>query len=835
MNMNETGDFQGLVGRVDGLEGRIAELERAWVRTAAADIVPLAAPELKKVPMPQTKPEPAPEPKPLPQPQLHHIPEMAIQLSTVKAAGGEAAPSTTLEERIGLYWLSKLGIGFLVVGVALLIVYSFKNFGPAAKIATGFVMSSLLMVAGEYLEKRNKIPWYARLLEGGAWAMGYFTTYAMYHVESVRLIQDPLTDLILLLGVAGLAVAHAINKRSQAMAVCSITLGFLTLTLSHITTFSSVAAAVLVALTVVLAVRQKWYPLFLYSVLASYASFLANGSLSFSLHSLALPAPYEGAGAAFSKMCMTLAPCLFGFGIVPLLVKVEKKGDENILITGTIINAAVFSAFFFSRAYDFFGTAASIYNLAMAVWFFTLAVLCKRAGSAACARINALFALTIGTFYFSGANIGRVSYVYLALELALLVWAGLTFKLKSFRWFAMALACVVSAGVVEHMCLDDTIRVGGTLLPFGLVAALASIAALSFSAYLQRLKTMAENASVAERKIAFHEYWTLAVFQAWILPLAMISIAFDTLGRMPEVVRTPVLLLSWGLLAASVVTMAIKMQSRYMQVVSIVILALIVIPATLNWNFQWIVSIDATLLLYAAALAHRHYASVFKRSSVIPFRAQFFIAALCTFLLPLGADWRGEQLANFWGAEAVCLLLVGMVLKDRFVRMLAPVVFFIAFLTVFANSFEWSAVVPVVGAFYAAWALYRFSPENDFAPGEVKIRHIYSCVAALILIFLFGHKLERTWISCAWALQGFLTLGAGFLLREKPLRITGLSIFGALVMRLFFVDLAGAETIYRIFAFIVAGLILLISAYAYSLFARKFDLSGKKPASAPGV
>ncbi len=48
--------------------------------------------------------------------------------------------------------------------------------------------------------------------------------------------------------------------------------------------------------------------------------------------------------------------------------------------------------------------------------------------------------------------------------------------------------------------------------------------------------------------------------------------------------------------------------------------------------------------------------------------------------------------------------------------------------------------------------------------------------------------------------------------------MTGLVVFAVLVLRVLFIDLAGAETIYRILSFIVTGAVLLGASYAYVRF-----------------
>jgi uncharacterized membrane protein len=74
------------------------------------------------------------------------------------------------------------------------------------------------------------------------------------------------------------------------------------------------------------------------------------------------------------------------------------------------------------------------------------------------------------------------------------------------------------------------------------------------------------------------------------------------------------------------------------------------------------------------------------------------------------------------------------------------------------------------------------------------------------------------WLSVAWVLQGTALISAGFHLKEKPLRWFGLTIFGFVMMHLLFVELAHAQTIYRILSFITAGTVLLAASFAYARF-----------------
>lgn len=74
-----------------------------------------------------------------------------------------------------------------------------------------------------------------------------------------------------------------------------------------------------------------------------------------------------------------------------------------------------------------------------------------------------------------------------------------------------------------------------------------------------------------------------------------------------------------------------------------------------------------------------------------------------------------------------------------------------------------------------------------------------------------------------WAVEGLALLVAGFRLRDKTLRFSGLLAFVLLVGKLLLVDLAAADTLQRIISFIVAGLVLLASSYGYAQFTKKLE------------
>jgi hypothetical protein len=174
--------------------------------------------------------------------------------------------------------------------------------------------------------------------------------------------------------------------------------------------------------------------------------------------------------------------------------------------------------------------------------------------------------------------------------------------------------------------------------------------------------------------------------------------------------------------------------------------------------------------------------------------------------------------------EATTLVLIGWDLKNRILRMFGAVGFGLVSLSVLVEivmRFSWwntPATSGIIGLLYVVSALYRLRLPGETFSIERSLRHVYSVAASIILLALLWVKVSSHWLSLAWAAEGLTLVVAGFALRDRVLRITGLGVFGALVLRVLFVDMAGVETIYRIVSFVVVGAILLAASLAYARF-----------------
>jgi uncharacterized membrane protein len=77
-------------------------------------------------------------------------------------------------------------------------------------------------------------------------------------------------------------------------------------------------------------------------------------------------------------------------------------------------------------------------------------------------------------------------------------------------------------------------------------------------------------------------------------------------------------------------------------------------------------------------------------------------------------------------------------------------------------------------------------------------------------------------LTIAWGIQGMVLLAAGFPLRDRIPRLSGMAIMLVCILKLFLHDLSYLEGLPRIFSLIAMGLILIAVSWVYSRFRDKF-------------
>jgi hypothetical protein len=257
------------------------------------------------------------------------------------------APRTTLqqrmkavsaiEENLGTNWLPKIGIIMTVIGFALLGIYELGALGALGKVGISYFASAVLLGGGISLEKNELYRLLGRAGIGGGWALLFFSTFGMYHVEAMRVLPlkaGGLTlDCVLMLIVALSMALHTLRYRSQFVTGLAFLLGFTTVALSQDTVYSLSAGVFLAIGLVLIVLKMGWFELEVFGILSSYLN-----HLYWLYHILGI----EGAhGRHFAEYRASLAILFFywlTFRISYIVRGIKNEVEEHVSTVAAVLN-----------------------------------------------------------------------------------------------------------------------------------------------------------------------------------------------------------------------------------------------------------------------------------------------------------------------------------------------------------------------------------------------------------------------------------------------------------------------------------------------------------------
>ncbi|HKJ66347.1 MAG TPA: DUF2339 domain-containing protein [bacterium] len=105
---------------------------------------------------------------------------------------------------------------------------------------------------------------------------------------------------------------------------------------------------------------------------------------------------------------------------------------------------------------------------------------------------------------------------------------------------------------------------------------------------------------------------------------------------------------------------------------------------------------------------------------------------------------------------------------------------------------------------------------NRFLTFPGIFRHIYLVTGYPLLVFGLSLVLPTPYVSIGWLAASVVYFGGGYVLDIPSYRIMGIGGFLLTVARIFLIDLASLELIYRVFSFLLVGLGLLVVGFLYA-------------------
>jgi len=773
--------------RIDLLVRRLEQLE------------PVAVPPIPPVPPPSALPPPLPPPTTFaPKPAPAFIPPPPLPPEPTRPTDSAiTSQDEPLELRVGTYWMSRIGIVFLLTGLVFLGNYAYHRIVP---LLGAWGKLSLLALAGVALggigawlaQARESTRNFGRVLLAGGAATIYYTAYAAHFVDALRVIESPILGGGLLLALTGAFVFYADRRRSEAVAVPTVLLAYYTSSINAVSGFTLFSNLLLTAVAVFFLVRHHWSRLSLLSLAATYGSyaFWRLGHL-------------REVGGAFGE---------FGSGIIFLTLYWLLFTAAVFLAAPAAMTAATRIAFLTLNNGAYFALATLHFTAHRpdSFWIFALGfggVLL--ALSALAARWRAEERTLDGTFLAQGLAFVTVGLaakltgpqlaVVLAVESAALLIAA---QARHRVLFEIAAAlCALGACGLTIDALDRH-----TVAP--LAISLPVMALLLFDAWwLKRLRGEREVFSTPAAGFVALGLATLAallwqeVASPW-RPAAFALVASASLVaprvRLPEVAALGQF---FAVFAAVLFASGLfEGVDRWVAFVPVEIVAVT----------GWAVAIFGGERS-AGGLSLKDIARGYRLAALAMLGAWAFVH--------VEPAWR----VVFYGGCGAGLVVLGALTANAERRTSGAIygaVALVFFWLRAGSAVAWPELLGIVAVPASLRLGQRLCGETPLLPAG-RDALVGAAMASLWLwvtrwMFHHGHGDQLT---VAWALLALIIFAAGLALRERIYRLGGFGVLALAVGRLFVVDVWRFDTLPRIVSFLVLGVVLLLLSFVYNRFA----------------
>jgi hypothetical protein len=620
-------------------------------------------------------------------------------------------------------------------------------------------------------------------------------------------------------------ILHSLKYRSQIVTGIAYFLGFLTVAISPLTGFALVASAILAASLVAILRGTGWSALGLIGVAATYLNHLLW--LEYRIGGPAQLVPTDSFWLAQGMLVLYwLLFSAFDFVLEP-----GNDTEEKVGFAVSLANTVAFLGLSYRQVGIVFPDARHLLTALTAVAY---------AASSTLHRV-----------------LGRHKYHLINASCAIVLLA-LTFPLKppssplSKYW--LAIAWLVEAGAVLGLgsyLKEAVFRVQAYLLSTVALGALVAINLYGTPPHLVRWVTVTS-------AIAFFYlllWWlpkslsagTVLRDEKYVGP--MFSYAGSALLAILlwKELDAVALALAWGFVSLVLLEAGVRFQERPLRIQGYLISALafgrlflanFTAPGEILGLSHRVVTVTPIIAIFYY-LVHRlreegEAGRVAEYEKYLPQAYSYAAAVLLVILARFELTRSLTVLA--WAALGFILLTLGIFLRDRDLRIQSSL---IAILTVWrswsTNFFligslygipeRLATTVPVIALLFISQLLCLYRRELFHKPAEAQrglarldahVQGIFSILGGFLLATLLFFEVRGNLLTVAWTIEGLGLMAAGFLLRERTLRLSGLGLFAVCLFKVFVIDLRGLETIYRIFSFIVLGIILLLVSFAYT-------------------
>ena len=861
-------ELMNLSRRLTAVEARLSMEPPAAPRTLIPEPAPGQAPAAADAPA-TPAPLPVPQATDISAPPTSHRGEMPVREPFAAAEPPRTAPEPASEPNPIVKWLLggntvvRVGVVILFFGVAFLLKYAYEHTHVPIEVRlVGVALGAIvLMVLGWRL--RHSRPGYALSLQGAGIGILYLIIFAAFRLYALL---PPLPAFALLIAVAGFSAALAVLQNSLALAVIGVSGGFLAPVLastgrgSHVMLFSYYLVLNLGIFAV--AWRKAWRVLNLVGFAFTFVIGTLWGVTSYRPEFFASTEPF-------------LVAFFLLYAAIPILFARREAFALRHYVDGTLVFGVPLVAFGLQtglvRQFEY-GAAWSAFALG-AFYLLLASTLWRRAGENLRLLTESFLALGVGfgTLAIPLAFDGRITSAAWALEGAAIVWVSVRQARVLGRAFGIALQ--FAAGIAFLFDVEKGYGATPMLNSFYLGCVFVALGGLFCSAYL-------------ERRRASEQSWLEGV-SALLLAWGALWWAGGGLHEIHRHLEPPVQLhaaliyLASSAVAFSLLSKSLNWQSARWPAYTVVPIAALALVREIDArshpfaNWGWL----------AWPLAWIEHLWVLRRHEKQDEALLEWLHAAGVWLLAIVACWefawqidRAVEGKRVWPliAWAVMPAIILAVLTASPARRTWPV-------SLHVKSYLLYGAVPVA-AFLAAWTIFaNFTSDGDPAPlAYLPLLNPLDIAQALVFVVVaywlvtlrmlgyvdlhgptsetlnagFGGAtfiwangvLLRTlhhWadvpfrldtmlhsvlvqaaFSLFWSILALATMVFATRRTLRKLWIVGAALMGAVVIKLFLVDLSHVGTVERIVSFIGVGIFLLVIGYFSPVPPR---LSAEKP------
>jgi len=738
----------------------------------------------------------------------------------------------------------KIGVIILFFGVSFLVKFAAERGMIPIELRLAVVTAgaiALLVVGWRLRTVREQ---YALVLQGGGVGILYLTVFAAFRLYA--LIPAPLT-FGLLVAICVLSSALAVIQESRTLAVLGVSGGFLAPILASTGSGSHVVLFSYYALLNAGIVGIAWFRAWRVLNLVGFAfTFVIGASW----------------GAKFYKpeFFSTTEPFLILFFVMYSMVAVlfamrrepELKGYvDGTLVFGTPIVAAAFQASLVSR-YEYglawSALAAGLYYIILAKWLFTR----NRKELRLLSESFLAFGIVFATIAIPLALDGRWTAAAWALEGGAMVWAGL----RQDRWLVRIFGVILLAAAGVFFLIDLPPKgaiacLNGFWLGAGLIAGASLLASFLLTRNRQKLQSWEQ--PIANITFALGLVWWyfggLFELHRWLVDtkimaaLVFVAVSSTACDHAAERLKWDAFILP-SFLVLPALCVALLLQSLS-----------VAHPFADGGFLAWPVA----LLLYYLILSRREAVA----GMLLPFihPIPVWIAAI---LLSWELNWWVGRTAGI--AEVWSLLPIGMV-PALFILLLKVLVdrvqwpftahrrtyLLIGSFPLAVGAWGWNVLMNIrsngdaaplpflpilnpldlaegiITAIVVLWIMQLRREEPETIGEQIPILQIllYGTLffwlnavivrtvhhwggVAFSFEAMFASFLYQSVISLIWSVTAFCVMTLATRKGMRTVWIVGAVILGAVVLKLFIIDLSGKGTIERIVSFVGVGVLMLV-------------------------